>query len=137
MSPVPGSASRIRSTHSRSLGRCRARYVTRRFSSIRARIDRVDAVASRCLPKGTARRAPEVARKSASHPARSSSAPPSKTSMWRVPPMGRTRKWPGMPTPSSATPARLPTSMVTTASEIGMPSLLVSTCGSSEFRGSW
>ena len=33
----------------------------------------------------------------------------------------RTRKCPGMPTPSKRTPTRRPTSMVSTASEMGMP----------------
>ena len=47
----------------------------------------------------------------------------------------RTRKWPGMPTPSAATPTRRATSMNSTDSVMGMPARRSSTSSSSELRG--
>ena len=43
--------------------------------------------------------------------------------------VGRTRKCPGIPTPSSSIPARRPTSLLSTASVIGIPTRRVSTWG--------
>ena len=54
----------------------------------------------------------------------------------RLPTVTLTMKWPGRPTPATSRPTRRPTSIVTTESVIGMPSLRSSTSLRQELRGS-